>query len=318
MRRLASLFFSLFLCVLIFFPGCKNRKINSETAELDELDSVEEELPVEDIAETTMKALYRAYPDQISPAEFRDGDWAFLIGEKWFYYAEGRVLPEELRGEAAEYRAMRVNRNYRLELAPWSPPPERPPAERPPQTQNSGEGPNRRQPSSTSLDFYEAIWNIRSRDDAYKQMAEIDFLGHTLKIHSALKSKVQHINEIIMNESKTNATVGQWIDSLGIVQGLNWRNVANSRSRSYHSYGIAIDLLPENLNGLATYWQWSSQQNPNWRAIPYSGRYHPPDVVISTFESFGFIWGGKWPNYDTMHFEYHPEVFILSGIPIME
>jgi len=31
---------------------------------------------------------------------------------------------------------------------------------------------------------------------------------------------------------------------------------------------------------------------------------------------FGFIWGGKWPNYDTMHFEYRPEIFILSGLEV--
>jgi hypothetical protein len=38
--------------------------------------------------------------------------------------------------------------------------------------------------------------------------------------------------------------------------------------------------------------------------------------VILAFESVGFIWGGKWPYYDTMHFEYHPEVFVLGGIPL--
>ncbi|NUM57423.1 MAG: M15 family metallopeptidase, partial [Bdellovibrionaceae bacterium] len=27
------------------------------------------------------------------------------------------------------------------------------------------------------------------------------------------------------------------------------------------------------------------------------------------FESEGFIWGGKWNHYDTMHFEYRPELF---------
>ena len=26
------------------------------------------------------------------------------------------------------------------------------------------------------------------------------------------------------------------------------------------------------------------------------------------FERHGFIWGGKWHHYDTMHFEYRPEL----------
>jgi hypothetical protein len=27
------------------------------------------------------------------------------------------------------------------------------------------------------------------------------------------------------------------------------------------------------------------------------------------FEAERFIWGGKWYHYDTMHFEYRPELF---------
>jgi len=26
------------------------------------------------------------------------------------------------------------------------------------------------------------------------------------------------------------------------------------------------------------------------------------------FERHGFIWGGRWWHYDTMHFEYRPEL----------
>ena len=37
-------------------------------------------------------------------------------------------------------------------------------------------------------------------------------------------------------------------------------------------------------------------------------RWNPPDPVIRAFEKEGFIWGGKWPLYDNMHFEYRPEL----------
>ena len=33
--------------------------------------------------------------------------------------------------------------------------------------------------------------------------------------------------------------------------------------------------------------------------------------IVEIFERHGFIWGGKWSYYDTMHFEYRPE--LLSG-----
>ena len=31
-------------------------------------------------------------------------------------------------------------------------------------------------------------------------------------------------------------------------------------------------------------------------------------VIVDVFERNGFIWGGKWYHYDTMHFEYRPEL----------
>jgi hypothetical protein len=50
--------------------------------------------------------------------------------------------------------------------------------------------------------------------------------------------------------------------------------------------------------------------------VPYSKRLHPPEAVIKAFETFGFVWGGKWLFYDTMHFEYRPEILILNNIPM--
>jgi len=33
-----------------------------------------------------------------------------------------------------------------------------------------------------------------------------------------------------------------------------------------------------------------------------------PWEIVRIFEAHGFIWGGKWYHYDTMHFEYRPEL----------
>jgi len=33
-----------------------------------------------------------------------------------------------------------------------------------------------------------------------------------------------------------------------------------------------------------------------------------PWEIVHIFEKHGFIWGGKWYHYDTMHFEYRPEM----------
>ena len=282
------------------------------------------ETTVPSTAERIMRTLSQAYPERIGPAVYRDGDWAFQINQRWFFYAEGRLLPEDRKSFFEEYRALGFNSNYLAELPSWESTAE----QRAERTRRYEESSNRppqpaprietRQQLSRSLYFTEALWNISNRDQAWRQQVEINFLGHRLTIHSGISQKMRRINEIILNESRTNSSVRQWINSLGTVTGWNWRNVASSGNRSSHSYGISIDILPANLRGQATYWFWESSRNPLWWNIPYTERYHPPDFVVRTFESFGFIWGGKWGNFDTMHFEYRPESFILSNIPLAD
>jgi peptidoglycan LD-endopeptidase CwlK len=47
--------------------------------------------------------------------------------------------------------------------------------------------------------------------------------------------------------------------------------------------------------------------------LPYKNQI--PWDIIHIFESHGFIWGGKWYHYDTMHFEYRPEQLIAGKAP---
>jgi hypothetical protein len=78
----------------------------------------------------------------------------------------------------------------------------------------------------------------------------------------------------------------------------NCRAVADTGAPSPHSYGIAIDL---NLK-FSDYWFW----RPHSGKIAYRNRM--PEQIVAIFEKHGFIWGGKWYHYDTMHFEYRPEL----------
>jgi hypothetical protein len=68
--------------------------------------------------------------------------------------------------------------------------------------------------------------------------------------------------------------------------------------------GIAIDIAVKH----AHYWQWeksNAQGHDIWRNSI-------PNTIVAIFEKYGFIWGGKWYHYDTMHFEYRPEL-IAAG-----
>jgi hypothetical protein len=81
------------------------------------------------------------------------------------------------------------------------------------------------------------------------------------------------------------------------------RPVADTGKMSMHGYGAAIDL---NL-AVSDYWLWQKKTDP----IPYRNRM--PQEIVEIFERHGFIWGGKWHHYDTMHFEYRPELLGMSG-----
>jgi hypothetical protein len=81
------------------------------------------------------------------------------------------------------------------------------------------------------------------------------------------------------------------------------RNVADTGKPSVHSYAAAIDLNTQ----FADYWYWQRKSDP----IPYRNRM--PLEIVDIFERHGFIWGGKWYHYDTMHFEYRPELLGLRG-----
>jgi hypothetical protein len=77
------------------------------------------------------------------------------------------------------------------------------------------------------------------------------------------------------------------------------RTVAGSRAVSMHAYGAAIDISTRQ----AHYWRWASGERlrPRWRN-------RIPVEIVRVFERHGFIWGGAWYHYDTMHFEYRPEL----------
>ena len=255
-------------------------------------------------AEQVMKALAAAYPRSVLRAEFRNGDWAVLLMDKWFYYANGRLLPEELRDRESEYSPIAFY-NYQRELAPWA----APSAEQASRFRDMGNQRSTRRPRSHY--FFDALYRAHNRGESYDRVKTLRFLGHPVTVHSTILEDLSLVEERILKVSGTDPQVRTWINNISNLEGWSWRNVADTESRSFHSYGAAIDILPRSLGGRVMYWLWAG---PAWWNIPYGGRYHPPDAVVKIFESYGFVWGGKWLFFDTMHFEYRPEVFILSGI----
>lgn len=83
-----------------------------------------------------------------------------------------------------------------------------------------------------------------------------------------------------------------------------WRIVAGTERLSPHSYGIAIDINVKYSN----YWRWAEPNEDGY----YSYDNQIPFEIVSLFEKYGFIWGGKWYHFDSMHFEYRPELLMKN------
>ena len=77
------------------------------------------------------------------------------------------------------------------------------------------------------------------------------------------------------------------------------RSVADTGQTSMHAWGAAIDINP----AFSDYWRW---HRPAGIVPAYVNRI--PLNVVGAFERHGFIWGGRWKHFDTMHFEYRPEL----------
>jgi hypothetical protein len=78
----------------------------------------------------------------------------------------------------------------------------------------------------------------------------------------------------------------------------NCRAIAGSTARSMHAYAAAIDVN----TAFSDYWRWSPHPaEPAWKN-------RIPVEIVRVFERHGFVWGGYWYHFDTMHFEYRPEL----------
>ena len=82
----------------------------------------------------------------------------------------------------------------------------------------------------------------------------------------------------------------------------NFRKINGTNRLSMHSFGITIDI---NIS-YSNYWQWDCGCTNEDGVLGYKNRI--PLALVAIFEKHGFIWGGRWKHYDTMHFEYRPEL----------
>lgn len=116
-------------------------------------------------------------------------------------------------------------------------------------------------------------------------------------------TKISHELELLVS---THPEYKPFLDNPGGT--FKWRMIANTTRLSAHSFGMTIDINSRK----SDYWQWNlkSEKQPILEEAPLVYHNQIPLDIIPIFERQGFIWGGKWAHYDTMHFEYRPELFL--------
>jgi hypothetical protein len=256
--------------------------------------------------ELEMAALAQAYPDRIGDLVFRNGDWALRIDDTWYYWAKGRLLPEELRDRWEEYASYRFY-TYSLDLPPI-PQLDEESRQRLKQRLDQAE----KSPPRRHEGFLASLYRAETRGQTEDRIVTVKLMGFEVRVHEQIAEPLEAVGRDLEVLIETDPAVRSFITGLKGLAGYNWREIAGTRSRSYHSYGIAIDLAPKSFGGKHTYWRWALPHTEDFYAIPYEQRWMVPQQIVKTFQKRGFIWGGKWFYFDTMHFEYRPEILILA------
>lgn len=254
-----------------------------------------------------IRALAAAYPDRIAETAFRDGEWAVRIDSTWYYWASGRLLPGDRRGNSEQYTGVRFY-NYTLgPLVRRNIDPET--AER--LRARSSQPANEMAPRHNG--FLDSLYQIATRTDAYSKIVDITFLGLRTQVHRMIVEPLRRVEQEITAYTQQDPDVERFVQEIRQASAFHWREIAGTNRRSYHSYGVAIDLIPRSYGNRFGYWRWAMESGvEDWWDLPPEHRWQVPQPVIDSFERHGFIWGGKWLSFDPIHFEYRPEVILLT------
>jgi hypothetical protein len=115
--------------------------------------------------------------------------------------------------------------------------------------------------------------------------------------------KIHKLAEPYMREALWRATEACPDYEITKFACFNYRLMRKSNRLSYHSWGIAMDINPDE-NPAIRY------KRPEDKPIPFGDEWHVirpnamPKKFVDAIKSVGFAWGGDWRTFaDDMHFE---------------
>lgn len=145
-------------------------------------------------------------------------------------------------------------------------------------------------------EFFKKMYGA-SKEEVMRHLVKVEWFGQTLKV-----TNVNGVDVQLKKVAAELATHPKLLLYLKKASTFYWRKVRGADRMSAHSFGIAIDINVDNSN----YWKWTYPDASETKRIKYENRI--PIEIVRIFERYGFIWGGRWYHYDTMHFEYRPEI----------
>jgi len=259
--------------------------------------------------EKEIRSLAAGWPDRVTEIGPRDGEWMVRVGGQWFAWAHGRLLPEFQRSRWEEFAPFSFY-DYPRRLSPL-PSLDAQAAER----FRARLAAEERHPPRRNDQLMSALFEAPNRASTESRLVRTEVAGFTVTVHERLKAPLSRVSRELQFLRRSDPQVREFLRGLAELNGYNYRYVDGTRSRSLHSYGAAVDFIPRGNAVGHSYWRWAMLTVPDWWRIPYEQRWTPPPPVIRAFEREGFVWGGKWLRFDTMHFEYRPDLFELRRLP---
>jgi hypothetical protein len=134
-----------------------------------------------------------------------------------------------------------------------------------------------------------------------KHLVSVPWFGQNV-LFTTVNGAAEHL-KAVRDELAKHPELKAYFKSEG---SFYWRQVRGANRQSAHSYGMTIDIG----GNYKTYWLWAKPGAKETDKVPYKNKM--PHEIVEIFEKHGFIWGGRWYHYDTMHFEYRPEILLME------
>jgi D-alanyl-D-alanine carboxypeptidase len=152
--------------------------------------------------------------------------------------------------------------------------------------------------------FFDRMYGDCRKGEVSKRLKRVAWMPHrhggSLRV-TTVNGVDEKLAAVVRELEKLPASMTRYlVPSAGTY---NCRTIVNTNRLSVHAYGAAIDISTK----YADYWEWAKGKGG---IVTWRNRI--PAMIAVAFEHHGFIWGAKWFHFDTMHFEYRPELVALA------